>query len=340
LAARYGRAIPFKMGLFKTQAEQMGADIDPKTAWPALSYARLRPTVETLHLFTQVVGKVAVARSPWLNHSWHLTLRLSARGLVTPMIPAGAVSVQLELDFLRQALVVRCTDGGERRVALAPGTIAGFYAEAMDALAVLGAPTRIVAAPNELADPTPFAQDHERRAYDPDAARDLWRALVQIERVFARFRTRFVGKNSPIHFFWGSADLAVTRFSGRRAPPHPGGIPNLPDAVTREAYSHEVSSAGFWAGDEGTPEPSFYSYAYPTPAGFGAAKAAPAGARFDERLGEFILPYDRVRDAADPDQALLAFLQATYEAAADLADWDRAALERAEGPVGAPPEAF
>jgi hypothetical protein len=321
----------------RTEAAEMGADTGPRAAWPALSYARLGPTAETLRLWTQIVGKVAVARSPWLNHSWHLTLRVSARGLATRLIPAGPISLQLEFDFLDQALVVRCTDGGERRVALAPGTVAGFYAEAMDALVGLGAPTRIVARPNEVADPTPFAEDHQRRAYEPEVARDFWRALVQIERVFARFRTRFTGKTSPIHFFWGSADLAVTRFSGRRAPLHPGGIPNLPDAVTQEAYSHEVSSAGFWAGDPGTPEPSFYSYAYPTPAGFAEAAVAPAGARFDKALGEFILPYDRMRTAADPDDALLAFLQSSYDAAADLAGWDRAALEREEGPVGRPP---
>lgn len=315
----------------------MDAETDPRAAWPALSYARLRPTAETLHLWSQIAGKVAVARSPWLNHSWHLTFRLSARGLATPLIPAGAISVQLEFDFVDHALVVRCTDGGEHRVKLAPGTVAGFYAEAMDALAALGAATRIVPHPNEVLDASPFPDDHERRAYEPEVAHDFWRALVQIERVFARFRTRFVGKNSPIHFFWGSADLAVTRFSGRRAPPHPGGIPNLPDAVTQEAYSHEVSSAGFWAGDPRTPEPSFYAYAYPTPAGFAEAKVAPAGARFDAALGEFLLPYDRVRTAADPDETLLAFLQSTYAAAADLAGWDRAALEREEGPVGHPP---
>jgi hypothetical protein len=324
----------------RTEARAMSADNDPRTAWPALSYARLAPTAETLRLWTQIAGKVAVARSPWLNHSWHLTLRVSARGLATPLIPAGAISVQLEFDFIDHALVVRCTDGGERRVALASGTVAGFYAAAMDALGAVGAPTRIVATPNEVADPTPFPDDHERRAYDPGAAREFWRALVQIERVFARFRTRFIGKTSPIHFFWGSADLAVTRFSGRRAPRHPGGIPNLPDAVTREAYSHEVSSAGFWAGDPGTPEPSFYAYAYPTPAGFADAPVRPAGARFDKGLGEYLLPYDAVRSAADPDAALLAFLQTTYDAAADLGAWDRAALEREEGPVGHPPADF
>ena len=320
--------------------DEQTVTVDPRAAWPALSYARLRPTVEALQLWTQIAGKVAVARAPWLNHSWHLTLRVSARGLITPLIPAGALSLQLEFDFVDHALVLRCTDGGERRVALAPGTVAGFYGEVMDALAGLGAATRIVARPNEIPDCEPFPDDHERRAYAPEAARDFWRALVQIERVFARFRTRFVGKNSPIHFFWGSADLAVTRFSGRRAPPHPGGVPNLPDAVTREAYSHEVSSAGFWAGDPGTPEPSFYAYAYPAPAGFADAPAAPAGARFDERLGEFVLPYEKVKGAADPDEALLAFLQTTYEAAADLAGWNRAELEREEGPVGCPPGGF
>jgi hypothetical protein len=315
----------------------MGSTTDRRGAWPVLSYVNLRPTVQTLHLWTQIAGKVAVARSPWLNHSWHLTLRLSARGLATPLIPAGALSLQLEFDFIHHALVIRCTDGGERRVALAPGTVAGFYAEVMDVLRGLGAPTRIVAEPNEIPDPTPFAADHERRPYEPAAARDLWRALVQMERVFARFRTRFIGKNSPIHFFWGSADLAMTRFSGRRAPLHPGGIPNLPDAVTREAYSHEVSSAGFWAGDDRTPEPSFYAYAYPTPAGFGEAPVAPAGARLDGTLGEFLLPYDQVRRAPDPDEVLMAFLQTTYAAAADLGGWDRAALEREEGPIGRPP---
>lgn len=248
----------------------------------------------------------------------------------------GRASLQLEFDFIHHALVIRCTDGGERRVPLQPGTVAGFYAAVMDALGEVGAATRIVARPNEIPDGEPFAQDHEWRAYEPEAARDLWRALVQIERVFARF----IGKHSPIHVFWGSADLASTRFSGRRAPQHPGGVPNLPDAVTREAYSHEVSSAGFWAGDPRTPEPCFYSYAYPTPAGFGETAVQPAGARFDAALREFLLPYETVWTAVHPDWALLAFLQTAYDVAADLGGWDRAALEREEGPVGRPPEAF
>ena len=306
------------------------------TAWPALPYARLRPTAETLQLWTQIAGKVRLARTPWLNHSWHVTLRVSARGLVTPLIPNGAEALQLEFDFLDHALVLRATDGGERRVALRAGPLAGFYAETMDALAGLGAPTSIVACPNEIADPVPFAEDHALRAYDAAIAHDYWRALVQIERVFGRFRSRFLGKCSPTHFFWGAADLALTRFSGRKAPLHPGGVPHLPDAVTREAYSHEVSSAGFWPGDERTPEPSFYSYAYPTPAGFAEAAVSPPGARFDPDLGEFLLPYERVRTAPAPDEMLLEFLQATYAAAAELGGWDRAALESPEGELGRP----
>ncbi|HVN02389.1 MAG TPA: DUF5996 family protein [Caulobacteraceae bacterium] len=308
----------------------------PSTDWPELPFDRLRPTADTLQRWTQIVGKVALARTPWLNHSWHVTLRVSARGLATPLIPNGAGGLQLELDFIDHRLVIRSTDGGERRVALAPGTVAGLYAETMDALAGVGAPTRIVAHPNELPDATPFAQDHAPRIYDPAIAQDFWRALVRIHGVFQRFRSGFLGKASPIHFFWGAADLAVTRFSGRRAPLHPGGIPNLPDAVTREAYSHEVSSAGFWAGDERVPAPSFYSYAYPSPPGFAEARVSPPGARFDPALGEFLLPYDVVRRAADPDETLLSFLQSTYEAAADLAGWDRAALECGEGALGRP----
>jgi hypothetical protein len=309
---------------------------DATNAWPALPYARLGPTAETLRLWSQIVGKVRLARTPWLNHSWHVTLRVSARGLTTPLIPNGAEGLQLEFDFIDQALVLRATDGGVRRVALASGTVADFYAEVLDSLGGLGATTRIVGAPNEMADAVPFALDHTPRAYDPAIARDLWRALVRIEQVFARFRSGFLGKASPIHFFWGSADLAVTRFSGRRAPLHPGGVPHLPDAVTREAYSHEVSSAGFWPGDAQTPEPSFYSYAYPSPAGFSEAAVAPAGARFDTALGEFLLPYRLVREAADPEACLLAFLQTTYDAAADLGGWDRAALECVEGRIGHP----
>jgi hypothetical protein len=300
-------------------------------AWPQLSFATLAPTVEVLQLWTQVVGKVRLARTPWLNHSWHVTLYVSARGLTTSLIPHGAVGFELEFDFVAGDLVVRVTDGGERRIRLAAGTVAGFYAEVLDALRVLGAPVTIDRTPNEIADPTPFPQDDRPRPYDPAAARDLWRALVQIDRVFNRFRTCFLGKCSPVHLFWGSFDIAVTRFSGRRAPPHPGGVPHLPDAVAREAYSHEVSSAGFWPGGGGVDEPCFYSYAYPAPDGFASAAVSPAAARFDPALGEFLLPYEAVRTAPDPDAALAAFLRSTYEAAADLGRWDRAALECDEG---------
>ena len=314
--------------------------MDAQTAWPELPFAALQPTAETLQLWTQVVGKARLACTPWLNHSWHAPLYVSARGLTTSLIPHGRAGFEMEFDFIAGALLIRVSDGGEARIPLRPGAVADFHAAVLQALAGLGLAIAIHGAPNEIVGAIPFARDTRRRPYDPDMARAFWRALVQIDRVFTRFRTRFIGKTSPIHFFWGSADLAVTRFSGRRAPPHPGGIPNLPDAVTREAYSHEVSSAGFWAGDDRTPEPSFYSYAYPTPAGFGEAPVQPVGARFDTTLGEFLLPYDQVRNAPDPDAALLAFLQATYEAAADLSGWDRAALEREEGPVGRPPSEF
>jgi hypothetical protein len=299
--------------------------------WPALSYETLRPTVETLHLWTQIVGKVRLAQTPWLNHGWHVSLRVSSRGLVTPLIPHGDVGLTLEFDFVAHALVVRVSDGGERRIALTSGSVAAFYVQVLDTLTALGVPVVIDQTPNELAEPTRFPADTAMRVYEPSVARNLWQALVQIDRVFNRFRTRFIGKCSPVHLFWGSFDLAVTRFSGRRAPLHPGGVPHLPDAVTREAYSHEVSSAGFWPGGGGVDEPCFYAYAYPTPAGFAAAAVAPAAARFEPALGEFVLPYEMVRTAADPDEALLAFLQSTYEAAADLAGWDRAALDCEEG---------
>ena len=309
---------------------------DARDAWPALSYAELRATSETLLLWTQIAGKVAVARSPWINHAWHVTLHPTARGLSTGLLPAGPAAVQLQFDFIDQLLKVRTSEGAQADVPLEPKSVARFYEQTMQALAAVGAATHIVARPNELPDARPFAEDDAARDYDPAVARNLWRALVQVHRVFTRFRSRFLGKVSPVHFFWGAADLAVTRFSGRRAPLHPGGVPNLPDAVTREAYSHEVSSAGFWPGDARAPEPSFYAYAYPAPAGFAEAEVSPPDARFDRTLGEFLLPYEAVRRAPDPDAVLLSFLQTTYEAAADLGGWDRQALECDEGAVGRP----
>jgi hypothetical protein len=299
--------------------------------WPDLSSPSLGPTAETLQIWTQIVGKVRLARTPWLNHSWHTTFHVSARGLATSLIPHDAVGFDLEFDLVAGELIIRATDGGQHRIGLAPGTPAEFHAAVMDGLASLGVATAIVPKPNEMAEATPFPQDRRRRHYDADVARDYWRALVQVDRVLNRFRSRFLGKCSPVHLFWGGFDVAVTRFSGRRAPLHPGGIPHLPDDVTREAYSHEVSSAGFWPGGAGVEGPSFYAYAWPAPEGFASAAVSPAQARFDPGLGEFLLPYDAVRTAPDPDAALLSFLQSTYEAAADLAGWDRSALECDEG---------
>jgi hypothetical protein len=304
--------------------------------WPPLPFAALQPTAQTLQLFSQIVGKVRLAQTPWLNHSWHVTLRVSARGLATPLIPHGAVSFALEFDFVAHDLVICVTDGGERRIPLIGQSVASFYAAVTDALTALKVPAVIDTVPSELPDPVPFTDDTASRVYDPDIATAYWRALVQIERVFSRFRTRFLGKCSPVHLFWGAFDLAVTRFSGRRAPLHPGGVPHLSDAVTREAYSHEVSSAGFWPGGGGVDEPCFYAYAYPTPAGFAEAAVQPAAAYFNTAMGEFLLPYEAVRGATDPDAALTAFLQSTYEAAANLGAWDRASLECDEGQPGIP----
>jgi hypothetical protein len=296
----------------------------------------MRLTLETLQLFAQIAGKVRLAGTPWLNHSWHVTFTVSARGLITALIPHHDFSFDIGFDVISGTVAIRTTNGARARVNLAPKSIATFYAEFCDALDSLGISIKIDRIPNELPDPKPFHEDTAMRAYDPEAARRFWRALVQAERVLQRFRTRFIGKSSPVHFFWGSFDLAVTRFSRRPAPLHPGGVPHLSDRVTREAYSHEVSSAGFWPGSPGAEEAAFYSYAYPTPPGFGQAHVRPAAARFDSKLGEFLLPYEAVRNADDPDRLLLDFLQSTYEAAADLGGWDRAALECEEGGLGMP----
>jgi hypothetical protein len=312
------------------------ASLHPADAWPELPYAVLRPTLETLQLWTQVVGKVRLAQTPWVNHSWHATLYVSARGLTTSLIPHGALGFELEFDLVSHALIVRVSDGGAARIALAPGSVADFYDELLATMATLGVPVEINVHPNELPDPTLFPLDTALRQYVPESAHRFWRALVQCDRVFKRFRTRFIGKCSPVHLFWGSFDLAVTRFSGRAAPLHPGGVPHLPDAVTREAYSHEVSSAGFWPGGGTVEHAAFYSYCYPTSAGFAEAAVAPEGARFDPLLGEFLLPYETVRGAGDPEAALLTFLQATYEAAANTGRWDRTALEVEEGRLGHP----
>jgi hypothetical protein len=305
------------------------------SAWPILDYAEWRDTLRTLHLWTQIVGKVRLAQTPWLNHSWQTPLYVTARGLSTGLIAHGARTLDLEFDFPGQVLHIR-TDGPATDLPLRALPVAEFHAEVMVALEDLGVPVAIHGAPNELPEAVPFAQDLAPRVYDGAAAERFWRALAQADRVLKLFRTAFLGKASPTHFFWGSFDLAVTRFSGRRAPIHPGGVPHLPDAVAREAYSHEVSSAGFWPGGPGCEEAVFYSYAWPEPAGFRDAAIGPPPARYDAALGEFVLPYEAVRTAADPDAALLEFLTTTYAAAADLADWDRARLECELGVPGRP----
>jgi hypothetical protein len=308
--------------------------ISQPVPWPELPTAAWRETYETLHLWTQIVGKIRLARTPWLNHSWHVTLYVTARGLTTSAIPDGARSFQIDFDFIDHALRISTSEGTARQFALAGKSVAGFYTAIMADLAELGIDIAINETPNELPDPIPFSQDNRHASYDPDAVRRFFQILCNADRVFKQFRTGFLGKASPVHFFWGSFDLAVTRFSGRRAPRHPGGVPHLPDEIAWEAYSHEVSSAGFWPGSGAIDYPAFYCYAYPEPAGFRTAPLRPDAAFFSEALGEFILPYDAVRTAAQPDQALLDFLQSTYEAAANSAKWDRNALECALGQPG------
>jgi hypothetical protein len=300
----------------------------PADAWPSLPLAAWSDTCATLHRWTQIVGKLRLAQSPWVNHSWHVTLYVTATGLTTSAIPYGTRTFQVDFDFVAHRLTVRTSDGGAGGFALVPQSVAAFYAQLMAELATLGIRVKIVARPNEVPDPIPFAEDETHRAYDADYANRYWRALAQADRVMKTFRARFIGKCSPVHYFWGAPDLAVTRFSGRPAPEHPGGVPNLPDWVAREAYSHEVSSCGFWPGGGAVPDAAFYAYAYPEPDGFADARVQPDAAYYSPELREFVLPYDAVRAAASPDATLLAFLQATYEAAADLAQWDRAALER------------
>jgi hypothetical protein len=303
----------------------------PRVPWPELPTAEWRDTCATLHLWTQIIGKVRLARAPWLNHSWHVALYVTARGLTTSSIPDGTRTFQIDFDLIDHDLQISTSEGATRRFALAGQSVASFHAAVMAALAELGIQIAIDEMPSELPEPIRFSLDRKHASYDADAVRRFLQILVNVDRVFKQFRTGFLGKASPVHLFWGSFDLAVTRFSGRRAPRHPGGIPNLSDAVACEAYSHEESSAGFWPGSGAIDYPAFYSYAYPEPEGFRAMPVRPAAAFFSEALGEFILPYDAVRTATRPDQALLEFLQSTYEAAANAAKWDRDALECALG---------
>jgi hypothetical protein len=302
--------------------------------WPDLPFDAWRDTYATLHLWTQIVGKVRLAQTPWVNHSWHVTLYVTARGLSTSPIPHGRRTFGIEFDFIGHQLTIESGDGRVRHLPLEPQSVATFYSRLMEAMTALELPVRIHTTPNEIADAIPFDRDETHSSYDREYASRFWRVLSQADRVLKIFRSRFRGKCSPVHFFWGAADLAVTRFSGRLAPEDPGGVPNLPDWVAREAYSHEVSSCGFWAGGGPIAYPVFYSYAYPAPAGFADAPVRPDDAFYSQELGEFLLPYDRVRLADSPDDTLLEFLQSTYEAAATLANWDRQALERPVDPSG------
>jgi hypothetical protein len=307
-------------------------DAGPGQDWPALAYDDWADTAATLHMWTQIVGKVRMVLTPPVNHWWHVPLYVSARGLTTSPIPVGGRSIEIIFDFLDHQLRIICSDGERESVALRPISVAQFYRETFAALARLGVTPHIWTIPCEVENPIAFEIDETHRAYDAAAAQRFWRALVQADRVMKAFRARYIGKASPVHFFWGSFDLAVTRFSGRRAPAHPGSEMS-PASVSVEAYSHEVSSCGFWPGAPGI-APMFYAYAYPEPPGFRAAAVTPGAAAFDAALGEFTLPYEAVRTASDPDAALMEFFQSTYEAGADLAAWPRVELER-RGPQGA-----
>ena len=304
-------------------------------AWPRLDHHDHAKTLQTMQLWMQIVGKIRLAQTPWLNHSWHVPLYVTVTGLSTGLIPFGARSFTLEFDMCDHRLTLATTDGVHDKFALRPMSVAAFHDAVVDMLEHADIEVSFHGSPNEVAEPIPFRDDDRPGAYDSGYVHDLWRALVQVDRVLHRFRTGFLGKASPVHFFWGALDLAVTRFSGRPAPQHPGGIPNLPDTITREAYSHEVSSAGFWPGMAGV-APLFYSYAYPEPDTFAQQPIEPASARYDTKLKEFVLDYEDVRTAADPDATLMAFLQSTYVAAADTGNWDRAALECPTGALGTP----
>jgi hypothetical protein len=280
-----------------------------------------------LHLYLQIVGKYRLARAPWVNHSWHATFYVGARGFTTSLVPDGSGGIEILFDLLDHVLRGASTDGRRADLALGPASVAEFHDRFVDLLRALGGTPEFDGRPNEMPNSLPFAEDRGRRPYDREAVTAFFHATVAIDRVLKRFRTGYLGKVSPVHLFWGSFDLAVTRFSGRRAPLHPGGVPGLPDEVTREAYSHEVSSAGFWPGGGQVDFPAFYSYAYPAPDGFAEAPVTPDAAYFDKGLGEFLLPYDAVRRSSDPDATLMSFLQSTYEAAAGRGGWDRTALE-------------
>ena len=305
--------------------------------WPSLPYEDWKDTYATLHLWTQIVGKIRLVQTPPINHSWHVTLYLTARGLTTSPMSHRMRSFQIEFDFIDHMLRIESSNGAIRSLPLRAQPVADFYHELLATLDQLGLPVKIHPLPNEIPDAIPFDQDRAHAAYEGEYANRCWRIMLHVERVMRRFRSTYCGKCSPVHFFWGSFDLAVTRFSGRRAPEHPGGVPHLPDWVAREAYSHEVSSCGFWPGGPALPSPVFYAYAYPEPARFASEAVRPAGAYYHAQLREFVLPYDEVRQTQSPDDMLMDFFQSTYEATAKLGNWNRAELECVPNTLHAPP---
>lgn len=294
---------------------------------PSLPFAEWKETGATLHMWAQIIGKLRLSQCVPINHWWHVPLYSTARGLTTSPIPYGSRVFEVEFDFLRHELWIETSDGDRRSLPLVPRSVADFYNEVMVALRSLGIEIAIWTMPVEVPNPIPFEQDHVHATYDPEYARRFWHILLQSQRVFTQFRSRFLGKVSPVHFFWGSFDLALTRFSGRTAPEHPG-APYVADHVTREAYSHEVSSCGFWPGGAGIDMPLFYAYAYPEPEGFGAYPIEPKEAFYDSALREYVLPYEAMRSSSEPDKALMDFLESTYLAAAVTGQWDRESLER------------
>ncbi len=304
--------------------------------WPAIPYADWAETCAALHLWSQIAGKYRLAHTPWVNHSWHATLYVTPRGLTTGPVPDPAGDVTLSFDFCSHHFVADAENGTRETFPLEAMSVAEFFDRVRRTIGAVGGTPEMSGRPNEIPGALPFARDEVRRPYDADAVQRFHRALLRVEAVLSHFRTSFLGKVSPVHLFWGSFDLAVTRFSGRRAPLHPGGIPALPDSVTREAYSHEVSSVGFWPGGNGVQEAMFYAYAYPTPEGFAARAVEPDQARWNNELGEFLLPYEAVRTSGQPEQMLMRFLQSTYAAAADAGRWDRGTLECGLGSPGVP----
>ena len=298
-----------------------------KNKWPSLQFAALEDTVATVQLWTQIVGKIRLINMPWINHSWQVTLYISPRGITTGSVPCEQGLFQVDFDFINHQLEIVKSDGEQASFGLYPRTVASFYKELMEKLTMLGIDASIYAKPNELPDPIPFAEDDTHHSYDAAQMHNLWQAWMRIHNVFTDFRSRFSGKCSPVHLFWGAFDLAVTRFSGRRAPAHPGGAPHIPLRVMQESYSHEVSSCGFWPGGKEFPHPAFYAYCYPTPEAFGSEPVQPGKAFFNADMGEFFLLYEDVIAAEHPEQTLMDFLQSTYEAAARTGNWDREALE-------------